>query len=68
MKISEMLVYLEASYKKWGDIDCLIDVDPSDDDLYEVTSIFADINPKDENDVSLVFALFETKHKLVAVK
>lgn len=68
MKISEVLVYLNATYKKWGDVECLIDVDPSDDDLYEMASIFVDLNPEDETDANLVFALFETKHKLVAVK
>lgn len=68
MKISEVQKYLDATITRFGDLECLIDVDPNDEDLYSLEGIFCDINPDDETDVSLVFALFEIKHKLMAVK
>ena len=67
MKITELQRYLQATLDRFGDVDCLMDIDPESEDLYEVDSIFCDVNPDDENDVNLVFACFEVRPMLKLV-
>lgn len=68
MKVSELIINAQAAFVRWGDIECLLDIDPSEPDLYELVNIFGDINPDNEQDVSLVFAIYDVVHKLKVVK
>jgi hypothetical protein len=68
MKATELIRYLDATVDKWGDIDCMLDFDSESEYLYNISSVFCDINPMDNTDASLVFATYETKAALSIVK
>ncbi len=68
MRITDLQNYLSATLERFGNLEVLLDFDPEDEDLYEIDSVFCDINPDDETDVSLVLACFETRNTLRVVK
>ncbi len=69
MKISELKAVLDKSLAAWGDLECYIDIDPNEEDIYSLDYIFCDISPDHPDEQkSLVFAAYGVEPNLKLVK
>ena len=68
MKVSDLQRYLAATLEKFGDVECLLDVDAEDEDLYTIEGVFCDVSDTDPNDVNSLIACYEVRATLSLVK
>lgn len=68
MKLGELKRNVDAAFDRLGDIDCYLDIDPDDEEIYEVESIFIDESIEDSTERGLVFATYTVVPLLKIVK
>ncbi len=68
MKLAELKRNVDAAYKKLGNIECYLDIDPEEDEIYEVEGIFLDQSRENDAINGLVFAAYSVVPTLTVVK